>query len=85
MISDSAARFGISNPHHPCVVQLPEQVVRPSAIQFTFESDVPLAEAEMSLHLAMFAIEGFLGRARVCRWACGPALAFLFDMFVQLS
>lgn len=27
---------------------------------------VPLDQAEMSLHLAMFAVEGLAGRARVC-------------------
>ena len=35
------------------------------AIQFVFDPDVSLAEAEMSLHLAMFAVEGLIGRARV--------------------
>ena len=39
--------------------------MRPYAIQFTFESDISLAEAEMSLHLAMFAVEGLIGRVRV--------------------
>ena len=33
--------------------------------RFQFESDVPLEEAEMSLHLAIFAIEGLWGQARV--------------------
>ncbi len=32
---------------------------------FILESNVPLTEAEMSLHLAMFAVEGLAGRARV--------------------
>jgi hypothetical protein len=32
---------------------------------FDFERDVPLASAELSLHLAMFAVEGLVGRARV--------------------
>ncbi len=32
---------------------------------FVLESNVPLAEAEMSLHLAMFAVEGLAGRVRV--------------------
>ncbi|GIW56291.1 MAG: hypothetical protein KatS3mg082_2752 [Nitrospiraceae bacterium] len=32
---------------------------------FRFEPHVPLAHAEMSLHLAMFAVEGLAGRARV--------------------
>lgn len=32
---------------------------------FRFEPHVPLADAEMSLHLAMFAVEGLAGRARV--------------------
>jgi len=32
---------------------------------FTFEPHVPLADAEMSLHLAMFALEGLAGRVRV--------------------
>ena len=35
------------------------------AIQFVFDPDVALAEAEMSLHLAMFAVEGLIGQARV--------------------
>ena len=35
------------------------------AVQFVFDPDVSLAEAEMSLHLAMFAVEGLIGRARV--------------------
>jgi hypothetical protein len=32
---------------------------------FVFEPHVPLAEAEMSLHLAMFAVEGLAGRVQV--------------------
>lgn len=32
---------------------------------FDFEPNVPLASAELSLHLAMFAVEGLVGRARV--------------------
>lgn len=32
---------------------------------FAFEPHVPLADAEMSLHLAMFAVEGLAGRVRV--------------------
>ena len=39
--------------------------MRPSTIQFTFEPDISLAQAEMSLHLAMFAVEGLIGRVRV--------------------
>ena len=39
--------------------------MRPYAIQFIFEPDISLAEAEMSLHLAMFAVEGLIGRVRV--------------------
>ena len=35
------------------------------AFRFVFEPQVSLAEAEMSLHLAMFAVEGLVGRARV--------------------
>src|SRR5262245_8278864 len=35
------------------------------AYQFVFEPHVPLADAEMSLHLAMFAVEGLAGRVRV--------------------
>lgn len=34
-------------------------------IRFQFETHVSLTGAEMSLHLAMFAVEGLLGRARV--------------------
>ena len=33
--------------------------------RFDFEPSVPLPEAEMSLHLAMFAVEGLFGEARV--------------------
>ena len=40
--------------------------MRPSAIQFVFNPRVSLQEAEMSLHLAMFAVEGLIGRVRVC-------------------
>jgi hypothetical protein len=36
-----------------------------STIQFVFEPGISLAEAEMSLHLAMFAVEGLIGRVRV--------------------
>lgn len=32
---------------------------------FELESHVPLTDAEMSLHLAMFAVEGLFGRAQV--------------------
>jgi len=34
-------------------------------VQFRFNPEVSLADAEMSLHLAMFAVEGVFGRARV--------------------
>ena len=37
----------------------------PNGIHFEFEPTVSLADAEMSLHLAMFAVEGIFGRARV--------------------
>ncbi len=36
-----------------------------SVFRFQFEPRVPLSEAEMSLHLAMFAVEGLYGEARV--------------------
>ena len=39
--------------------------MRTREYRFHFEPRVSLAEAEMSLHLAMFAIEGLIGRARV--------------------
>ena len=35
------------------------------AFRFVFEPQVSLAEAEMSVHLAMFAVEGLVGRVRV--------------------
>ena len=35
------------------------------AIQFKFESHDSLVDAELSLHLAMFAVEGLAGRVRV--------------------
>jgi len=39
--------------------------MKSSAITFVFDPDVSLTEAEMSLHLAMFAVEGLIGRVRV--------------------
>jgi hypothetical protein len=36
-----------------------------SAFHFDFERHVPLASAELSLHLAMFAVEGLVGQVRV--------------------
>ena len=36
-----------------------------NVFRFEFEPSVPLTEAEMSLHLAMFAVEGLYGEARV--------------------
>ena len=33
--------------------------------RFQFSSDVPLEEAEMTLHLAIYAVEGLFGAARV--------------------
>ena len=39
--------------------------MKPNAMKFIFDPDVSLAEAEMSLHLAMFAVEGLIGRVRV--------------------
>ncbi len=36
-----------------------------NVIRFEFEPTVSTADAEMSLHLAMFAVEGIFGRARV--------------------
>ena len=39
-------------------------------LRFTFASDVPLDEAEMTLQLATFAVEGLFGAARV-RLECG--------------
>ena len=36
-----------------------------STIRFVFEPGVSLVDAEMTLHLAMFAVEGLLGAARV--------------------
>lgn len=35
------------------------------SVQFTFEPGVSLDEAEMSLHLALFAVEGIAGSSRV--------------------
>lgn len=35
------------------------------AFHFEFERQVPLAATEMSLHLAMFAVEGLVGQVRV--------------------
>ena len=36
-----------------------------NVIRFEFDSKISLTEAEMSLHLAMFAVEGIFGRASV--------------------
>ena len=36
-----------------------------NVFRFEFEPTVPLTEAEMSLHLAMYAVEGLYGSARV--------------------
>lgn len=36
-----------------------------NAYRFAFESDGACAEAEMTLHLAIFAVEGLFGQARV--------------------
>jgi hypothetical protein len=36
-----------------------------NGLRFAFEPEVSLTEAEMSLHLAMFAVEGLVGRVRV--------------------
>ncbi len=36
-----------------------------NVFRFEFEPTVPLTEAEMSLHLSMFAVEGLYGEARV--------------------
>lgn len=36
-----------------------------AVVRFRFDETVSLTDAEMSLHLAMFAVEGLLGRARV--------------------
>lgn len=36
-----------------------------SVVRFRFANEVDLADPEMTLHLAMFAVEGLLGRARV--------------------
>jgi hypothetical protein len=35
------------------------------AFHFVFDRSIPLFEVEMSLHLAMFAVEGLVGQARV--------------------
>jgi hypothetical protein len=35
------------------------------AFRFAFERHIPLAAVETSLHLAMFAVEGLVGRVRV--------------------
>lgn len=37
----------------------------PNVYRFEFERSVPIEEAEMSLHLALFAVEGLFGQARV--------------------
>lgn len=36
-----------------------------NVFRFEIDARVPLVEAEMSLHLAMFAVEGFVGPARI--------------------
>lgn len=37
----------------------------PDMYRFELERSVPIDEAEMSLHLALFAVEGLFGQARV--------------------
>lgn len=37
----------------------------PDVYRFELERSVPIDEAEMSLHLALFAVEGLFGQARV--------------------
>lgn len=37
----------------------------PNAVRFQVDDNISLNDAEMSLHLAMFAVEGLFGRARV--------------------
>lgn len=39
--------------------------MRTDVFRFKIDSNVPLDEAEMSLHLAMFAVEGLVGPARI--------------------
>ena len=36
-----------------------------AVVRFRFDGEIRLTDAEMSLHLAMFAVEGLFGRARV--------------------
>jgi hypothetical protein len=42
-----------------------ETIVTKTSYRFEFEPAVSLIEAEMSLHLALFAVEGLYGEARV--------------------
>jgi hypothetical protein len=35
------------------------------AYRFDFDGEIPIAEAELTLHLAVFAVEGLFGQARV--------------------
>jgi hypothetical protein len=51
--------------HMPLQHVKDEEIMRTREYRFQFEPRVSLAEAEMSLHLAMFAVEGLIGRARV--------------------
>ena len=37
----------------------------PHVYRFEFDQSVPLEEAEMTLHLTLFAVEGLFGQARV--------------------
>lgn len=39
--------------------------MKPAVYRYTFDRKTPLLDAEMSLHLAMIAIEGLLGQASV--------------------
>jgi hypothetical protein len=36
-----------------------------NVFRFQFDNDVPLVEAEMSLHLSIYAVEGLFGQAHV--------------------
>src|SRR5690349_20703967 len=48
-----------------CLSPRKDPVMNPQPYRFVIDESVPLAEAEMSLQLAMIALEGLFGQARV--------------------
>lgn len=47
------------------IISASKGIIMGGTVVFIFQPHVPLADAEMTLHLAMFAVEGLVGRVRV--------------------